>query len=142
MLNLPQGVYLRIIQCNNKCKLTEVFLSKHCQSQPAGDLPNYKVSQKLRSIMKSSQEIQPVIDLHCSECELSNKQRNQWKTLQRLSGDSSEMKHRLVLLLIVPLRERISSFFLFLFNCQDSCDFLCVFVVSDFLVMLFSITNS
>lgn len=72
MLKLPQGFYLRTTQCNNECKLTDVFFSKNCWSQPAGDLPKYKVSQKPRSILKSSQESQPAIDLRCAECELSN----------------------------------------------------------------------
>lgn len=80
MLDLPQGSYFWIKPCTNGCKLTGVFFSEHCWFQPAGDLPEYKVSQKNpRSILKFSQESQPAMDLLCSECELSHCTGTGWK---------------------------------------------------------------
>lgn len=80
MLDLPQGSYFWIKPCTNGCKLTGVFFSEHCWFQPAGDLPEYKVSQKNpRSILKFSQESQPAMDLLCSEWELSHCTGTGWK---------------------------------------------------------------
>lgn len=88
------------------CKSTEGFLSKPGQSTFA----KYKVSQKPRSILKSAQESQPVIDCARLRMWIRQQQRKRWKILQRLSGDSTEMKQRLLRLLIVSLRERGSAF--------------------------------
>lgn len=101
---------------------TEGFVSKPC-SRPSQSTKSVK---KPGSILKSAQESQPVIDCARLRMWIRQQQRKRWKVLQRLSGDSTEMKQRLLRLLIVSLRETGSSF-ISLFGFPF--DFLWLFVV-------------
>lgn len=115
---------LRRTRCYKVCKSTEGFFSKPGQSTFA----KYKVSQKPGSILKSAQESQPLIDRAWLRMWIRQQQRKRWKILQRLSGDSTEMKQRLLRLLIVSLRERGSAFISrFGFPLTSSDCLLCVF---------------
>lgn len=103
---------------------TEGFFSKPC-SRPSQSTKSVK---KPGSILKSAQESQPVIDCARLRMWIRQQQRKQWRVLQRLSGDSTEMKQRLLRLLIVSLRETGSSFIsLFGFPLTSSDCLLCVF---------------
>lgn len=91
--------------------LTEGFFSKHCSSQPAVDLRKVQSQSKTRIHIEVCTR-KPAGDRSALlRMWIRQQQRNRWKILQRLSGDSAEMKQRIVLLLIVSLRERVSSFF-------------------------------